>query len=108
MPCFGTGAPNPYIGPWVEDLLTGVNVSGSLLIGYLFVLFFDRDTDNALWSAALFAGLIGGFTTFSTFSLDTMQMLQAGYYAKAMLNTTLSVSLCLGGVWLGMILAKVL
>ena len=49
----------------------GVNVVGSLLIGYLFLFFFDRYADNALWHAALFAGLLGGFTTFSTFSISS-------------------------------------
>ncbi len=83
-----------------------VNVIGSFCIGYLFVGFAERFSVGALWHAALFAGLLGGFTTFSAFSLDTMQMIQSGHFSKALLNIVLSVGLCLAGVWGGMAVAK--
>ncbi|MDH3378976.1 MAG: fluoride efflux transporter CrcB [Gammaproteobacteria bacterium] len=84
-----------------------VNVVGSFCIGYLFAGFTERFSVGALWHAALFAGLLGGFTTFSAFSLDTMQMIQSGQIGKALLNIVLSVGFCLAGAWGGMTVAKV-
>ena len=83
-----------------------VNTLGSLLIGYLYVLFFERlEVSEALRSAMLI-GLLGSFTTFSTFSLETLHLIHDGSYMKASANIIFNVTLCLAGTWLGFILAR--
>jgi fluoride exporter len=53
-------------------------------------------------------GICGGYTTFSSFSLQTLTMLQSGDSAKAMINVAMSVAFCLFSVWLGHIAAALL
>ena len=83
-----------------------VNVSGSLAIGVVYVLFFERFDIPPEWRAAIVVGFLGAFTTFSTFSMDTLVLIQQGEHAKAGLNVLLSVVLCLAGCWLGMVAAR--
>ena len=83
-----------------------VNVSGSLAMGALYVLFFERYDIAPEWRAALVVGFLGAFTTFSTFSMDTLLLVQQGEHAKAGMNVLLSVVLCLAGCWLGMAAAR--
>ncbi len=83
-----------------------VNVLGSFVIGCLSIALIDRIADNELWRLIFFVGLLGSFTTFSTFSLDTIELLMAGWYAQAVWNVVLSVTLCLGGTFLGIALAR--
>ena len=83
-----------------------VNVLGSLLIGYFFVLFLERVDASEIWRSAILIGLLGSFTTFSTFSLETLNLFNDGAYVKAMLNVVLSVAMCLAGTWMGFALAR--
>lgn len=83
-----------------------VNVLGSLLIGYFFVLFLERVDAGEIWRSAILIGLLGSFTTFSTFSLETLNLFNDGAYVKAMLNVVLSVAMCLVGTWMGFALAR--
>ena len=83
-----------------------VNSLGSLLIGFLFVYLVERSAVSEVLRAALFIGLLGGFTTFSTFSLETLVLIEEASYLKAVINIFISVVLCLGGAWLGMTLAR--
>jgi CrcB protein len=53
-------------------------------------------------------GVLGGFTTFSSFSLQTLELLHDGQWGRAGLNAVLSVLLCLIGVWLGHTIAMML
>lgn len=90
--------------PWGTLL---VNVSGSLLIG-LFATLSAPDGRLLIGSAArqfVMLGLLGGFTTFSSFSLQTLALAQNGEWLRAGANVTGSVVLCLIGVWLGHALA---
>jgi len=82
------------------------NVLGSLLIGVLFVFLVERIDASPEWRAFLVVGFLGAFTTFSSFSLETMNLLTQGEAGKAMLNVVLSVSLCLVATWAGILLAR--
>jgi CrcB protein len=80
-----------------------VNVAGSFAIGMLAALV-AADGRPALGPDArafLMIGVLGGFTTFSSFSLETLELARAGALGAAALNVVLSVALCLFGVWLG-------
>ena len=83
-----------------------VNVFGSLLMGFLFILFVERMLVSAEWRLGLLVGLLGAFTTFSTFSLETLALFDAGAPLKALLNIMASVVLCLAATLLGMILGR--
>ncbi len=83
-----------------------VNVLGSLLIGVLSVLLIERFSLGPEWRAAILIGLLGGFTTFSTFSLETLNLIEAGAHAKALVNVTLSVVLCVAAAWIGVIAGR--
>lgn len=83
-----------------------INVSGSLLMGLLYVVLTERLQISTELRAALLVGVIGAFTTFSTFSMETLKLLQDGALIKAGLNILLSVVLCIGAAWLGVILAR--
>jgi len=83
-----------------------VNVLGSLVMGFLFVLFLDRLTDNAVLRAGILIGALGGFTTFSSFSIETFNLIEQGAVLKALLNMAGSLVLCVGATWIGVILGR--
>ncbi len=74
-----------------------VNVIGSFAIGLAAALF----DPHGLARQVVMVGVLGGFTTFSSFSLATLNLLSAGEWGKAAANIVLSVALCLVAVWLG-------
>ncbi len=84
-----------------------VNVAGSAVIGFFATM---TGVDGRLLvspEARIFvmAGFCGGFTTFSTFSLETLRLVQDRQWMAASMNVAGSVVLCLAGVWLGHMLA---
>lgn len=83
-----------------------VNVLGSLLMGFLYVWFLERASLDPQWRAAILVGLLGAFTTFSTFALETFNLLEEGDYGKALTNMLASVALCVLAVALGMWTAR--
>lgn len=85
-----------------------VNVLGSLMMGALFVLVVQNEAVRREWESVLTVGFLGAFTTFSTFSLETMVMLNAGRIGAAALYLAGSVTLCVLACGLGMRFARVL
>lgn len=83
-----------------------VNVLGSFVIGVLAVYFTQRELLASPLARGLIVGVLGAFTTFSTFSLDTVELLREGIWLKASLNIILNVLLCLLAVWLGVLVAR--
>ena len=91
--------------PWANLV---INVSGSLLIGLLAELFETRFLIAPEVRVALLTGVLGGYTTFSSFSFETYSLLRDGELGLALLNATASVFLGLAAVWLGVRLAQAL
>ena len=85
-----------------------INVSGSFLIGVLAELFDSRILVTPVTRVALLSGVLGGYTTFSSFAFETVSLLRDGEFWLATLNVSLSVVLGLAAVWLGMRLAQLL
>jgi len=90
--------------PWGTLL---VNVSGSFVIGW----FATYTAPEGRWLVGpsfrefFMLGICGGYTTFSSFSLQTLTLVEDGQWFKAGANAALSVFLCLAAVWLGHLLA---
>ena len=83
-----------------------VNIIGSVLMGFLYVFLFERMDVGAGWRAGILIGMLGAFTTFSTFSIETLNLIEAGDQLKAGINVILSVTLCISGCWLGMVIGR--
>ena len=82
-----------------------VNVIGCFLIGFLSELAQSRSLFSPDTRAFLIVGILGGFTTFSAFGNETMNLLRDGEQALAMMNVSAQILLGLGAVWLGYTLA---
>lgn len=82
-----------------------VNVSGSFVIGLIASLVGPEGRIDPRWSQTMLpffmAGLCGGYTTFSSFSLQTLDLMRSSHWTEAGLNVLLSVMLCLLAVFLG-------
>jgi len=85
-----------------------VNLSGCFVIGFLFYLFYDRALVSPTTRTAIFIGLLGGYTTFSSYGLQTFTLLRDGEVFLALGNVAASNLLGLVLVWVGYSLAKVI
>jgi CrcB protein len=100
------------ISGWVQKMAPtlfpvgtlSVNVLGSFIIGFL-ALYFDS-VIAPHQKALLITGMLGALTTFSTFSLETVTMLQSGLWGRAVANIALNATLCVTATIVGMVLFK--
>lgn len=97
-----------YAGASLPFGTIAVNVIGCIFIGF-FASYTGPDGKAAVSQPMrlfVMPGLCGGFTTFSTFSLETLLLAREGYWGRAGVNVAFSVVLCLAGVWLGYLIAR--
>lgn len=83
-----------------------VNFIGSFCIGVIAALSENNIFLNNKWSLFLKVGFCGGFTTFSTFSLDTFYLIEKRHYLFSVIYLTMSFLLCILGVFLGHLIVK--
>ncbi|MEW8639378.1 MAG: fluoride efflux transporter CrcB [Candidatus Thiodiazotropha endolucinida] len=83
-----------------------VNVLGSLVMGFLYVLLLERTTVSPEMRGALLIGFLGAFTTFSTFSIETLNLLEQAELLKAGLNILVSVIACVLACWFGLAVGR--
>ncbi len=85
-----------------------VNVIGSFLIGIAFVIFVEKVQIAEQWRSIVIIGFLGAMTTFSTFSLDALLLLEQGHYNSALLYILSSIAVCLIAAFAGLQLARLL
>jgi fluoride exporter len=87
--------------PWGTGI---VNISGAFLIGVIFTLMTDRVVDDPMWRQLFIIGLLGGYTTFSTFTFESVTMMQDGRWLPAIGyvvgSNVIGLLACFGGIWL--------
>lgn len=83
-----------------------VNVAGSLAMGFLYVMLLERGALDPIWRAFLLIGLLGAFTTFSTFSIETLNLIEAGELPRAFVNMVLSVAACMFAAYVGVLVGR--
>jgi CrcB protein len=76
------------------------NVIATLILVLVWTWLLKRETDSTMWWSLLAVGLCGGFSTFSTFSLETVQLMRDGYLTYAIMIIVSNLFLCLGSVLL--------
>ena len=107
------GVMRVLVGSAIQERFTGaypmgtfiVNLTGSLILGFLMRYALATPTVSAEMRALLTTGFCGGYTTFSTFSYETLMLIEAGDYRRASLYAVLSVILSVAGAMLGVFAA---
>lgn len=93
-----------WLGKGFPFATLAVNICGSLIMGTLYGLIDQGVIEVSIYRTLIGIGFLGAFTTFSTFSMDTLLLMQQGDLLKAMLNVILNVSLCVFASGVGMYL----
>ncbi len=102
------------IGGWLSDRFGAgfpigtlvINVSGSFIIGFFMTLIGERIAVADWWRPLVAIGFLGAYTTFSTFSYETLALVQSGAWGLAGLNIGASIGGSLVGVFAGTVLAR--
>jgi len=103
-----------WVGGWVQRAVGAgfpagtlvVNVLGSFVIGVVMALALERGMMSENTRLLLTTGFCGGFTTMSTFSYETLALIEAGQAAGALVNVATSVIVCVGAVWTGLLVGR--
>lgn len=103
---FSTNLVDSWFGKALPFGTLGVNVVGSFGLALLYGLIERHELAESPWRALIGVGLFGAFTTFSTFSIETLTLLENGLWMKAGLNILLNVIACLVAAWLAIELLK--
>lgn len=85
-----------------------VNIVGAVLIGVCYVLIVERLGENNYWRELIMVGILGGFTTFSTFSLEAVQLWQSGQIMLTTMYVVLSIFFCILATLIAMSLTRLL
>ncbi|RMG31841.1 MAG: fluoride efflux transporter CrcB [Gammaproteobacteria bacterium] len=114
----GGGALGALLRYWVSTAVYGllgrafpwgtlaVNLIGSFLMGLLTVLLIERLESAPETRAFLLIGFLGAFTTFSTFSVETLLLIESGSWTRALTNIAASVAVCVLAAFLGVTLGR--
>ncbi len=81
-----------------------VNFSGTFLLAFFFFLYMERGYLSPSIRGLIFIGLFGGYTTFSTFGLETISLLRESQFVFAAANIVINAGICLVGAYLGSVL----
>jgi CrcB protein len=95
----------PTSFPWGTFV---INVSGSFLLGTVFVAMTERFRPDPWLRSALTIGFLGAYTTFSTFSLETYRLVEDGAYGLAIANALGSLAAGLAAVYAGVVIGRAL
>ena len=103
-----------FVSSWIHTLAAGplpygtlaVNVAGSLLIGLLMGGDLHHPVIGGNLRVGLAVGFLGGFTTFSTFSYETVRLVENGSLGAAAFNILLNIVFCVLAAWAGIVLAR--
>lgn len=98
---YASGLPYRWLGPSFPYGTLLVNVLGCLVIGALMSLGEERNVFSPELRLFVFIGILGAFTTFSTFGYETLKLLQDAQFGYALWNVGGNVLLCLAAVWGG-------
>ena len=100
------------MGNWLGNYLhygtLTVNIAGSLALGWFITFFLDRPEINIALRLGLTVGFLGAFTTFSTFSYESIQLLLDGAIWRAIFNVVLNAAVCIGMCYVGMQMARMM
>jgi CrcB protein len=78
------------------------------VIGYLLVLLPEPENQVPIARLLLITGVLGGFTTYSAFSIETLELINDGHLTKAGVNVMLTLASCFLAVWIGFLMGKTL
>ena len=102
-----------WVGVFMSHLLAPVflgtlvvNLVGSFMIGLLLIWFQGRLPISDVLRTGILVGLLGGFTTYSAFSMEAVNMMMAGLYGRASAYVVVTVVVCLMGTWAGVMLGR--
>ena len=96
-----------WLGKGFPFATLAVNISGSLIMGALYGLIEQGVIEVSVYRTLIGIGFLGAFTTFSTFSLDTLLLIQQGDIFKATINILLNVGFCIIAAALGMYIVSI-